>query len=292
MTSPKVVLLLIVNGIFTRLAHAQAPAPLRGQVVDAATGRPLPYASVGVLHRPVGTVADGEGHFSLAVPGQYEADSLRISLVGYRAYSVLVGQFRRRGCAAETACPVALKANTELAEVVVRPKGRAVRRVLGNTVATPGAAQAFPSNVLGNQVGQRIRTKYPAMLEQVSFKIGRCSYDSLFYRVNVYQLGVDGLPDERRNLLPEAVYVSVAKAQTAERIRTDLSRYQIWLVPGQEVALCLELVRDLGPGKLWLAATFPYGGPAFDKDAGVGSEWNRVGAFGAAFNATVTEIRP
>ena len=33
--------------------------PLRGQVVDAVTGQPLPYASVGVLHRPVGTVADG-----------------------------------------------------------------------------------------------------------------------------------------------------------------------------------------------------------------------------------------
>jgi len=283
--------LLATAWLVAASASAQV-LPLRGQAVDAATGQPLPYASVGVLHRPVGTVADGEGRFTLAVPAQYDADSLRISLVGYRPYTAIVAQFRRRGCSQETACPVALKASTELAEVVVRPQGRAVRRVLGNTMATPGAAQAFPSNVLGNQVGQRIRSKYPAMLEQVSFRISRCSYDSLFYRVNVYQLGPDGLPDERRNLVPEAVYVRVAKAQTAERIRTDLSRYQIWLDPGQEVAVCLELVRDLGPGVLWLAATFPYGGPAFDKDAGVGSEWARVAAFGAAFNATVTEIRP
>ena len=282
---------LVAAWLFAPAASAQTPS-LRGQAVDAATGQPLPYASVGIVHRPVGTVADGEGRFTLAVPSQYSADSLRISLVGYQPYTATIAQFRCRGCSPETACPVALKANTELAEVVVRPRGRAVRRVLGNTVATLGTSQEFPANVLGNQVGQRIRPKYPAMLEQVSFQIRRCSYDSLFYRLNVYPLGPDGRPDERRNLLPEAVYVRVANAQTAKRIHTDLSRYHLWLAPGQEVAVCLELVRDLGPGLLLLAATFPYGGPAFEKDAGIGSQWNKVAAFGVAFSATVTEIRP
>lgn len=282
---------LLATRLLVAAASAQTPV-LRGQAVDAATGHPLPYASVGVLHRPAGTVANGEGNFVLAVPGQFDADSLRVSLVGYQSYTATVAQFRQRLCGAERACPVALKASTELAEVVVRPRGRAVRRVLGNTVATPGVAQRFADNVLGNQVGQRIRSQYPAMLEQVSFKISSCTYDSLFYRLNVYPLGPDGRPDERRNLLPEAVYVRVAKAQTATRICMDLSRYQLWLAPRQEVAVCLELVRNLGPGKLWFAATFPYGGPVFEKDAGVGGEWSREGAFGAALSVLVTQIRP
>ena len=287
------ILLLLTVGLFARLTHAQTPAVLRGQAVDAATGRPLPYASVGVLHRPVGTVADGDGRFTLAVPSQYDADSLRISLVGYQAYAATVNQFRRRACPAEAAaCAVALAANTALAEVVVRPQGQAKRRVLGNSVVTPGVVGKFSSNALGNQIGQRIRIKYPTVIEQVSFRLRRCTYDSVFYRVNVYRLGPDGLPDERRSVLPEAVYVRLDKAQTAGRIRVDLSRYQLWLDPGQDVAVCLELVRDLGSGELWYAGTFPYGGPAFGKEEGIGGKWNKTAAFGAGVDATVTEIRP
>ena len=162
----------------------------------------------------------------MLIPSEYDADSLRISLVGYRPFTGLVRAFRRRSCPANAYCPVQLvaAAQTALREVVVRPQGRAVRRVLGNSSNSKYASLLFDSNDLGNQVGQLIRIKRPAMLEQVSFHINKCTYDSLFYRVNVYRLGPEGLPDEQRNVLPEAVYVRLAKAQTTDRIRVDLSR--------------------------------------------------------------------
>jgi hypothetical protein len=84
--------------------------------------------------------------------------------------------------------------------------------------------------------------------------------------------------------------VRLAKAQTADRIRVDLARYQLWLEPDQHVAVCLELVRDLGPGKLELTATM-LGGPMFAKEGGVSEQWDKLGAFGAGIDATVTEIR-
>jgi hypothetical protein len=139
-------------------------------------------------------------------------------------------------------------------------------------------------------MGQLIRIKRPTMLEEVSFHLNKCTYDSLFYRVNVYRVGPTGLPDEQRNILPEALYVRLAKAQTADRIRVDLSRYQLWLEPDQDVAVCLELVRDLGPGKLYLTATM-LGGPLFAKEGGVTKGWEKLGAFGAGIDATVTEVR-
>ena len=285
--------LCLLSGLSLHVYAQSEPAvvPISGQALDQSR-TPLPYASVGVVGRPVGTVADEQGRFRLSVPAQYDADSLRISLVGYRPYTVAVRDFRRRACQTQTLCPVVLTAaaQTALREVVVRPKGKAVRKVLGNSSNSKFASQLFSSNALGNQIGQYIRVKHPSMLEQVSFHINQCTYDSLFYRVNVYEVGPNGLPDERRNILPEAVYVRLAKAQTADRIRVDLSRYQLWLEPGQHVAVCLELVRDLGPGQLYLTATL-LGGPLFEKDGGVSEEWEKIGAFGMGIDATVTEIR-
>jgi hypothetical protein len=252
----------------------------------------LPYASIGVLGRSVGTVADELGRFTLRIPIQYDADSIRISLVGFRPLTTTVRAFRQRACPAGAPCPVPLVAATQtaLAEVVVRPQGKAVRRVLGNPSNSNRASLLFESNDLGNQMGQLIRIKRPTMLEEVSFHLNKCTYDSLFYRVNVYRVGPTGLPDEQRNILPEALYVRLAKAQTADRIRVDLSRYQLWLEPDQDVAVCLELVRDLGPGKLYLTATM-LGGPLFAKEGGVTKGWEKLGAFGAGIDATVTEVR-
>jgi hypothetical protein len=285
--------LCLLSGYLSTPAYAQSESEsVSGQVLDRNTRAPLPYASVGVLGRPAGTVADEQGRFSLPISREYDADSLRISLVGYRPLTITVRAFRQRACPAGPACPVLLvaAAQTALSEVVVRPKGRAVRRVLGNSSNSKFASMLFDSNDLGNQVGQIVRIKRPAMLEQVSFHINKCSYDSLFYRVNVYRLGADDQPDEQRNILPEAVYVRLAKAQTADRIRVNLSRYQLWLEPGQHVAVCLELVRDLGPGKLELTATM-LGGPMCVKEGGVTEPWEKVGAFGMGIDATVTEIR-
>jgi hypothetical protein len=272
-------------------AYGQAES-VAGQALNQNTQAPLPYASIGVLGRSVGTVADEQGRFSLRIPREYDADSLRISLVGFRPLTMTVRAFRQRACPAESACPVLLEAaaHTALNEVVVRPKGRPVRRVLGNSSNSKAASMLFESNQLGNQVGQLIRIKRPTMLEQVSFHINKCTYDTLFYRVNVYRLGANDKPDEQGNILPEAVYVRLTKAQTAERIRVDLSRYQLWLEPDQHVAVCLELVRDLGPGKLHLTCTL-LGGPLYVKEGGVARDWEKVFPFGMGIDATVTEIR-
>jgi len=285
--------LCLLSGLTIQAYAQSAPAatPVSGQALDQ-NRAPLPYASVGVIGQPVGTVADEQGRFRLSVPAQYDADSLRISLVGYRPYTVTVRDFRRRACQTETLCPVVLTAaaQTTLREVVVRPKGKAARKVLGNSGNSTSTSVGLEGNSLGNQIGQLIRIKYPSMLEQVSFHINQCTYDSVFYRVNVYRMGPDGLPDEQRSVLPKAVYVRLAKAQTADRIQVDLSRYQLWLEPEQHVAVCLELVRDLGPGKLYLTAKM-LGGPVFGKNRDKSEDWKKMGGVGAGIDATVTEIR-
>ncbi|UOQ71849.1 carboxypeptidase-like regulatory domain-containing protein [Hymenobacter cellulosilyticus] len=60
-----------------------------GQITEAATGQPVPFASVFVKGSSVGTTADDQGRYQLSVP--QPIDSLSASAMGYRAKSRAVG---------------------------------------------------------------------------------------------------------------------------------------------------------------------------------------------------------
>ncbi|RZK26668.1 MAG: carboxypeptidase-like regulatory domain-containing protein, partial [Hymenobacter sp.] len=72
--------LLLLGLLLTgRLAVAQRIA-ISGQVVEAATGEPVPFASIFVPRTNIGVTADLDGKFKLAVDG---ADSLAASSLGF-----------------------------------------------------------------------------------------------------------------------------------------------------------------------------------------------------------------
>ena len=56
---------------------------IEGQVTDALTKKPIPYANVYVASSLLGTLTDDNGRYSLKIINK-EADSLRASLLGYR----------------------------------------------------------------------------------------------------------------------------------------------------------------------------------------------------------------
>ena len=267
-------------------ARAQATHPaadvISGQVLDQSTQAPVPYASLGVLHQPIGTVADGQGRFSLAVPAAYNQDSLRVSLLGYAPLTLPVAAFRQEP--AQAGRRISLRpAPTQLAEVIVRP-GAFTQRVIGNSTNSNNLSGGFGVNALGNQLAQGMHVRRPSTLEQVSFHVSRCTYDSLFYRLNVYQV-VNGMPTA--NLLPEPVYVRVRKGQTQDRMVADLRRFNL-TVQG-DIAVGLEMVKDLGPGQLMLSVGLLQGPIYVAKQATNG--WERVRGFGVGIDATVTEYR-
>ena len=76
---------------------AQTPTTLaiRGKVVDQQTNEPLPYASVGVKGKPIGTVANAEGAFDFYVPAAYARDTFFVSFVGYEPYQSTVAVAER-----------------------------------------------------------------------------------------------------------------------------------------------------------------------------------------------------
>lgn len=65
---------------------AQDGFTLKGQVIDAESGEPLPFATVFFAETTYGVVANGEGQYSLTVdkPGTYD---LIVRFVGYRTFA-------------------------------------------------------------------------------------------------------------------------------------------------------------------------------------------------------------
>ena len=274
---------LALSGLLLQAApeHAQSTT-LIGQVLDQTTQAPVAYASVGVLRRPVGTVADDQGRFALNLSGANDQDSLRISLLGYAPRTMQMAA-QRQQLGRSGGRFYLLSAPMQLAEVVVRP-GKLTRRIVGNSTNSYRVSGSFVMNTLGKQLAQGMHVRRPSPLEQVSFHVSRCIYDSLFYRVNVYQV-LDGQPTT--NLLPEPVYVRVRKGQTQDRLVADLRRFHL-TVRG-DIAMSLEMVKNLGPGELMLSVSLLKGPVYFADQAMSGLE--RVRGFGVGIDATVTEYR-
>lgn len=58
--------------------------------MSESTREPIEYASIGVVNRNLGTVADTLGNFSLSIPPEFINDSIRISSIGYIAKTFAV----------------------------------------------------------------------------------------------------------------------------------------------------------------------------------------------------------
>ena len=240
------------------LGHGQGTAGskiISGDILDQTTRRPLGFVSVGVLRQPFGTVADAHGYFLLSLPASYDADSVRFSLIGYASRTLRVADLRqvlRTG-------PLLLRAQAvPLTEARVKAKNLK-RRVLGNS--TPGVTlrmDGFEANMAGNQIGQLIPIKQPAFLESVALQLFRCTYDTVYFRLNIYRLRHD-YPAE--NILPRPVYWAVTSEDVAGSVSLDLRRYHLYLT--EDVVVALELLDSLDGGQLWFRQPLAGGGPSY-----------------------------
>ena len=116
----------ILQGIFS-LAMAQQHYQLNGIVLTAKGSIPVPYAHVGIPARGMGVISNEVGAFTLNYPAAYAKDSLKVSCLGFKTYTVALAKLRL-----EDTLIIRLKPEVlELAEAMVKPhsdSGRAIVR--------------------------------------------------------------------------------------------------------------------------------------------------------------------
>lgn len=61
---------------------------IKGQVLDNLTKKPLPFVTIGIMDRSIGTISNFDGFFTLKLHPQYLNSSITISHLGYKSQSI------------------------------------------------------------------------------------------------------------------------------------------------------------------------------------------------------------
>jgi len=155
-------LVALATVIFSPLAaaHAQGTGSVRGRVIESATNRAIPSASVTIAGIGLGGVTDADGNFVIGnvPPGTHEVSARRVGFIR-RAQTVTVGA----GASARadfTMTPTA----TQLEEVVVTgTPGGQEKRTIGNAVAQIDVADITNKSTVTN-VSEVLQGRTPGVV--------------------------------------------------------------------------------------------------------------------------------
>ncbi|NTU74401.1 carboxypeptidase-like regulatory domain-containing protein [Candidatus Roizmanbacteria bacterium] len=205
---------------------------------------PVEFVNVGIVGKNVGTVSDINGRFSFFVDPKYDNDTVIFSIIGYKPQLIKVSALKKGG---DNLVLLEERAY-EMKEVIVRPR-IFKQRTLGVTTKFKRISAGFKDNILGYECGILMNVKKSAFLKKVNINISNCSYDTIFYRVNIYK--VRGKMDFE-NILREPIYLKMPRESVREGVVIDLASKNI-VVDG-DFLITLEHVKDLGPGNLYFCA--------------------------------------
>jgi hypothetical protein len=133
-------LFTIILALFTTWGVAQK-LTISGKVTDRDTHEPLPFASIGVKGKPIGTISNLQGDFDFHIPEEYRNEILVISMLGYSNFESPVWSLL-------SAAPITLElvpSSTLLKEVLVSDSlsGSDILRIALNRIEQNYPMQPF-----------------------------------------------------------------------------------------------------------------------------------------------------
>lgn len=220
------------------LAAAQPAPPLEGQVLNARTGQPVPFATLGVPRRGLGTVADEQGRYVLRLPAL--TDTVIVTSVGFAREVVppaalAAGQreFRLQPLQ-QTLQNVDVRHRPVRAATLGRNKDKGDLRWMGGSSGQDNADTEW-----GWELGAVLTPKAPALLEEFHVFFFDNTYDNLRFRLNLYALenGRPGKP-----LLSQDIQLTVVRWQKGW-VTVDLRPYDLTL-PAQPVVATIQWLQS------------------------------------------------
>jgi len=268
-------LLLSVFLIFTVASYGQSKT-ITGFTKDKETGQEIAYVNIGVLNKNTGTVSNINGKFELTIDDQFDNETLRISIVGYKSLTYKVSDFKK---AISESNSILLERNiAELKEIVIKNKNLKSAEI-GNILDRRTVSAGFVNNVLGNEIGIVVKVKgKPTYVESFNAIVDYNHYGELKFRLNLYDLK-NGIPNN--SILTESIIIT-SKIEKG-KLTVDLSDYNI-MVNGN-FFVSLELIEGLGEGGLHFLAD--YDGPKVLTRAVSQGKWNEVDKLSFGFSVNV-----
>jgi hypothetical protein len=217
-----------------------------GRVVSSQNDQRIGFVNIGVVGKNIGTVSDQNGNFRIVIDSIYNNDSVRFSVIGYEPQTFPVRRLSDLPDKTLYLNPLEFY----LSEIkVVYSKPREIR--LGYPVISDALRSGFSDNDLGSELGVIINTRKRVRLKDLNLNVGVCTYDSVSYRVNIYEVINQ---TEFKNILTKPIYISFSKEKIDEDLTFDLWENSI-IVEG-DILVTLELFKNLGEGRLLFKTEF------------------------------------
>lgn len=231
-------------------SSSKSSSLVQGEIIDIKTRLPLAYVNIGILNKETGTVSDETGKYELHLKPGMESDSVRVSMIGYKARTFTVKELL-----SQKWNKIALEEEiNHLIEIVVTAKGLK-KKNLGNKTTSQFISTGFSYDQLGAEMGIRINVReQPTFVDTFNFNISynRLSAKALF-RLNIYEI-------ERRkpskNIMTENIIIPVDAKQTGI-VSVDLKQFNIVLK--DDVIATLEWIKSEGDNNKGEAIFFSLG---------------------------------
>lgn len=228
-----------------------------GMVLNAKDRSPVPYAKIGIIGKGVGTVADENGNFALVISNKFGKDKLRFTCIGYNPYDITVADYNH------------MDNKTILLEerpVAAAAEPQVNAGAKSKTYGAVGNTDIIQINggLPGSEVGLVFNFKESSLLNKLTINVQSSTVDTLFYRVNVYDVLGEG---KFKMMLKKPIYFKTASGDLANKtISIDLTNEGV-VVKGSKL-ITIEQLRNFGNGVLKYSGT---------KN---GKSWGRKASFG------------
>ncbi len=228
---------------------------IKGSVLDDLK-KPIQYANIGVLSKPIGTVTNNEGEFILKINDSHILDTLKISSLGFKSKEFIIKDLLDNKIS-----DIYLESHVEeLEEVLISFDN--LKSYTEGKEKTKSKNQVFFANPeikninLGSEIGRKfiLGSKKPSIIEGFKFYIKENNYEKIKFRINIYGISNE-IPSNRINKID--IYSEVQN--TKGWINVSLADYNI--VTKDDVIVTVEWIEASKTGD---KLSFPLLIPSFN----------------------------
>jgi hypothetical protein len=214
---------------------------ISGLIIDAQSGKPVDYVSIGISGKNKGTVSDYNGKFSIHLTADFNNDTLRFSKIGYNSNWILISELKAGSVNTIKLSPKSY----ELKEVEVLSKFL-VTKTLGVTTSSRFLSLGVEENSpLGFELGILMKNKKPGIIKQVKINIAEITYDTLFFRLNIYTKKGENY----ETILNRPIYFQLSRQDIKNTIVINLRSENIEVK--EDFLVAVENVKSLGKGRFY-----------------------------------------
>lgn len=264
MATTKIFRLFIVALFFFLSVKTYSQTDISGRTVNEITKQSLPYVSIGIKGKVIGTVSDSSGYYRLSYRKDEISgtDSIFFSAVGYETVKM---SFERYLNADKIILLKELPLLLKTVQVSAKPrKMKSYGRWSASLVFFPAMYKTIPrySDEKGREQATILKTDPDIFIRKLNFLINRRNFRQIKLRFNIYGVK-NGLPAQ--SLLSRDVVFDVAGSTAIGMPRAesiDLRPYAIELKGHKEIAVSLAIL-DIQPlpgdsvGQAFYVPSFP-----------------------------------